>query len=45
MGQYVYVFSGDRRKIPLSEIDVDATKKANEDRGNEFKVPSSQNPS
>lgn len=45
MGQYVYVFSGDRRKIPLSEIDVDATKKANEDRGNEFSIPGSSNPS
>lgn len=45
MGQYVFVFSGDRRKIPLSEIDVDATVKANEDRGTEFKIPSSSNPS
>ncbi len=44
MGQYVYVFSGDRRKIPLSEIDIDATKKANEDRGTEFSIPSSANP-
>ena len=45
MGQYVFVFSGDRRKIPLSEIDVDATVKANEDRGTEFKIPSSSNAS
>jgi len=45
MGQYIFVFSGDRRKIPLSEIDVDATVKANEDRGNEFKIPSSAKPS
>jgi hypothetical protein len=41
MGQYIFVFVGDRRKIPLSEIDLDATKKVNEDRGNEFKIPSS----
>ena len=41
MGQYIFVFSGDRRKIPLTEIDLDATKKLNEDRGNEFKIPSS----
>lgn len=41
MGQYIYVFVGDRRKIPLSEIDVDATIKANEARGSEFKIPSS----
>lgn len=45
MGQYIFVFSGDRRKIPLSEIDLDATVKANEDRGNEFKIPSSAKPS
>lgn len=45
MGQYIFVFSGDRRKIPLSEIDVEATRKANEDRGNEFSIPSSSNPS
>lgn len=45
MGQYVFVFSGDRRKIPLAEIDVDATVKANEERGTEFKIPSSSNPS
>jgi len=41
MGQYVFVFSGDRRKIPLSEIDIDATQKANEERGIQFKVPGS----
>jgi hypothetical protein len=45
MGKYVYVFSGDRRKIPLSEIDIEATVKANEERGTEFKIPSSSNPS
>lgn len=45
MGQYVFVFSGDRRKIPLSEIDIAATEKANEERGTEFKIPSSSNPS
>lgn len=45
MGQYIFVFSGDRRKIPLSELNIDATKKANEDRGNEFKIPGLANPS
>ena len=39
MGTTVYVFTGDRRKIPLSELDVDATVKANEQRGTDFHVP------
>ena len=39
MGTTVYVFSGDRRKIPLGELDVDATIKANEQRGTDFHVP------
>jgi hypothetical protein len=45
MGQYVFLFSGDHRKIPLSDINVDATQKVNEDRGVEFRVPSAANPS
>lgn len=39
MGSTVYVFTGDRRKIPLSDIDLDATIKANEQRGVDFHVP------
>lgn len=39
MGTTIYVFSGDRRKIPLSELNLDATVKANEDRGTDFHVP------
>ena len=39
MGTTVYVFTGDRRKIPLNELDVDATVKANEQRGTDFHVP------
>lgn len=39
MGDYVFVFTGNRRKIPLSELDLGATQKANEDRGTEFNVP------
>jgi hypothetical protein len=45
MGSTVYLFAGDRRKIPLSDLDLDATVKANEERGTDFHVPASQNPS
>ena len=45
MGTTVYVFAGDRRKIPLTELDLDATVKANEDRGTDFHVPPSPDPS
>jgi hypothetical protein len=45
MGTTVYVFAGDRRKIPLTDLDVDATVKANEDRGTDFHVPPSPDPS
>jgi hypothetical protein len=41
MGTTVYVFAGDRRKIPLADLDVDATIKANEERGTDFHVPPS----
>jgi hypothetical protein len=40
MGDYVFVLTGKRRKIPLSELDLGATQKANEDRGTEFNIPS-----
>jgi hypothetical protein len=39
MGQVVYVFDEHNKKIPLADLDVAATVKANDDRGLEFKVP------
>ncbi len=39
MGQVVYVFDEHTKKIPLTDLDVSATVKANDDRGLEFKVP------
>jgi hypothetical protein len=38
--QTLWVFDGDRtRKIPLANLDLPATEKANEDRGVEFEIP------
>lgn len=39
MGSTLYLFAGDHRKISLADIDIDATRKANDDRGIEFRVP------
>jgi hypothetical protein len=40
MGQSLWILtSGRAKKIPLSDLDVAATKKANENRGVEFKTP------
>jgi hypothetical protein len=40
VGQTLWIFSPQRReKIPLAEIDLAASAKANEDRGVEFRVP------
>ena len=39
MGQVVYVFDDRTKKIPLSDVDVTATVKANDERGIEFSVP------
>jgi len=39
MGQTVYVLDDRTQKIPLANLDVPATVKANDDRGMEFKVP------
>jgi len=39
MGQTVYVFDKRIQKIALSDLDVSATVKANDDRGIEFHVP------
>jgi len=40
VGQTFWVFSEQRaRKIPLADLDIPATKKANDDRGVEFQLP------
>ncbi len=39
MGQTVYVLDDRTQKIPLANLDVSATVKANDDRGMEFKIP------
>lgn len=40
VGDTLYNLTGDRRlKIPLSDLDLDATTKANDDRGIDFEVP------
>jgi hypothetical protein len=40
VGQTFWVFGEQRaRKIPLAEVDIPATKKANDDRGVEFQLP------
>jgi hypothetical protein len=44
MGQTVYVLDDRTQKIPLANLDVDATVKANDDRGTEFKIPPGQLP-
>jgi hypothetical protein len=40
VGQTLWIFSEDRaKKVPLAQLDLDATRKANDDRGVEFAVP------
>jgi hypothetical protein len=39
MGPTLYLFAGDHRKISLADLDLDATRKANDERGTEFRVP------
>jgi len=40
VGQTLWILSAQRaRKIPLTEIDIPATKKANDDRGVDFQLP------
>ena len=39
MGHTLYVFDAHKRKIPLQDLDVPATIKANDDRGIEFRLP------
>jgi hypothetical protein len=41
VGQVLWIFSEERaRKVPLADLDLDATRKANEERGVEFAVQS-----
>jgi transcription elongation GreA/GreB family factor len=43
VGQTIWLFNEQRAtKIPLSEIDIAATQKANEERGLDFQVPTSR---
>ena len=44
MGQTVYVLDDRTQKIPLANLDVPATVKANDDRGMEFRVPAVARP-
>ena len=39
MGDSLYIFDQGRKKVALSELDVPATVKANDDRGVEFRLP------
>jgi hypothetical protein len=40
VGQTLWILSGERaRKIPLNQLDIPATKKANDDRGVDFQLP------
>ena len=40
VGQTLWILSGQRaRKIPLDQLDIPATKKANDDRGVDFQLP------
>jgi hypothetical protein len=42
VGQTLWIFAAQRtQKIPLAELDVDATQKANDQRGVDFRVPGS----
>jgi len=39
MGHTLYVFDAHKRTIPLQDLDVPATIKANDDRGVGFRIP------
>ncbi len=39
VGKTLYSFDSGTRKYPLSDLDLDATRKVNDDLGNEFHVP------
>jgi hypothetical protein len=40
MGSTLFIITPERRKIPLSELDLQATARENDDRGVDFRVPS-----
>lgn len=43
VGQTLWIFNTQRtQKIPLAEVDIDATEKANADRGVDFRVPGTE---
>jgi hypothetical protein len=43
VGQTLWIFSPERtQKIPLADVDIDATQKANDARGIDFRVPSAE---
>jgi hypothetical protein len=44
MGQTLWVFSGRTAKIALADLDIPATRQANEDRGISFRIPESMAP-
>lgn len=39
MGSTLYLFAGDHRKISLVDLDLSATRKVNDERGIEFRIP------
>lgn len=41
MGSTLFILTPERRKIPLSDLDLQATAQENDDRGVDFRVPSS----
>jgi hypothetical protein len=41
MGSTLFIITPDRRKIPLADLDLQATGRENDDRGVDFRVPSS----
>jgi len=43
VGQTLWIFSPERtQKVPLADVDIDATQKANDARGVDFRVPSAE---
>jgi len=43
VGQTLWIFSPERtQKVPLADVDIDATQKANDARGVDFRVPTSE---
>ena len=42
MGSTLFIITPDRRKVPLSDLDLQATARENDDRGVDFRVPSTE---